>query len=645
MCLLRGSELIVAVQEERLTRNKRDRIWGAAPSLSLPYCLANAGIAASDLDLVVFSTPFSSRDPRQDLTLHPQLRDTPKVVVSHHLTHAFSAAATSGFEETALLVVDGAGSTSDDLSDEERRTVVGACADGVEGYSLYSMSSDAVLPLEKQLQPLERVLPPREGMSMFGSLGHMYAAVAGQIFGDTTEAGKVMGLAPYGKPTIPAADFFDITDAGFVFHPTVPERFDDHIRWPARQAEYRDLAASVQAALEVGLLHLVGKLRSRVRSTNLCYAGGVALNSVANELIRLRGGFSDLYVVPAAEDSGPAIGAAYYGLWQLTGKLHTRRLRRDSLGANYSRVEIAASIERTPEIERVEHDDLDDAVARRLEDGDVVGWFDGGSELGPRSLGQRALLCDPRGADAKDRLNRRVKHREAFRPFAPVVLREYVHEWFELPAGSESPFMLRVCTFRPDKAPLVPAVVHVDGTGRLQTVTREDNPRMHRLIETFLRRTGVPMLLNTSFNVAGEPIVETPDDALWCMLYTGVSCCVLGDILVTKRAGYQGILDLVPQVSATGVTIATRVDEGTFGDLVRDDSEVRCSIVTPWGPLEQRIAPALLRVLTAIDGSSDGHRLLDALRADDPDLDDASLTKYLGLLRRQRIIHFKSSAA
>lgn len=542
VCLLKDDEIVVAVQEERLSRFKRHRIYGAEPSRALAYCLDYAGITPDDLSLVVMCLQGRARDARQAVESNPALKRTrgpvPVLRIPHHLGHAFSAFATSGFEDAAVLVVDGAGSPFEDLSGDERAAVRSRVEDGWETISLYSAAGTSVVPLEKHLVERGGWFRPRDGgMPGFGSLGGMFSAVAEQVFGDSTDAGKVMGLAPYGAAIIPARAFFRVEDGGFRFLDDVPAMFTHAERWPARPEEYRNLSASVQAALEVAILHLAGRLRQLCPSPNLCYAGGVALNSVANERVIRESGFRAVYIPPAAEDSGPAIGAAYYGLWHLTGRNSRRRLVHDACGRSYARRVVSSAAEKfAPRVSEQRPDDVIAEAVERLCAGQIIGWFDGGSELGPRALGQRSIICDPRRADAKEILNLRVKRREPFRPFAPVVPLEEVAEWFELDgAPPESPFMLRVCGFKEGQAARVPAVVHVDGTGRVQTVTREANGRFYELVRKFGEATGVPVLLNTSFNVMGEPIVETPEDALACLLDSGLDCCVFEDRIVVKN--------------------------------------------------------------------------------------------------------------
>jgi carbamoyltransferase len=552
VCLLKGDELVVAIQEERITRLKRQRIYGAQHAAALDYCLDYAGIGPQDLSAVAICVQGRANATVNDLKLNPFLRveqyGTPTYVLSHHAAHAVSAFATSGFEEAAVLVVDGIGSPYEDLSADERRAAIDDVRDGWESISLYGAQGPALAPLEKHLSEGLDWLTNEDGyMKKFRSLGTIFSASAAQIFGHGLDAGKVMGLAPYGRPTIPAEEFFEIINGRFVFHDKVPARFQQRDRWPLRANEYNDLACSAQAALEVALLYLVNHLHELCPSDNLCYAGGVALNSVANERIIRETPFKNVYIIPAAEDSGPAIGAAYHALWQLTGRYTPRRLVHDAVGREYSHAEVVEAIGETPGAEVVEAEDLIAETVDLLCEGKIIGWFQGRSELGPRALGQRSIICDPRRPDGKVVLNSRVKHREAFRPFAPVVLLEEAPDWFECEGVDiASPYMLRVCKFRDDKKDKVPAVVHVDDTGRIQTVTKEANGRFYDLVRRFGERTGVPIILNTSFNVMGMPIVEKPEDALLCMVSTGIDYCVIGEVLVKKRAQILLGTDLPP---------------------------------------------------------------------------------------------------
>jgi carbamoyltransferase len=541
-CLLKGDRIVVAIQEERLTRYKRHRIYGARASKAVAYCLNYAGIDPSDLSLVVLCIQGRKAAEIHDLRLEPFLNvlthRIPTITIPHHYGHALSVFATSGFAESAVLIVDGTGSPVSDFTAEELKVMNGNKApDSWETISLYYASGTTVVPLEKHVIERGAWLVLHDGeMPLFGSLGGMFSATAQQIFGEVTEAGKVMGLAPYGPAAFPSSDFFDLVNGRFHFKDTVPLRFRHNERWPNRASEYEALAGSVQAALEDAVLYLARHIRELCSSENLCYAGGVALNSVANEGIIRESGFKNVYIMPAAEDSGTSIGAAYYGLWQLTQHNSQRPILHDAPGRAYSTAEISAALDARDDVRVVYPSDVLSDAVELLCDGKIIGWFDGGSELGPRALGQRSILCDPRRPDAKETLNRRVKMREAFRPFAPAVLLEEAGKWFEFgDTAPESPFMLRVVEVNRERKDDVPAIVHVDGTGRVQTLTRANNGRFYELVKQFYEKTGVPILLNTSFNRMGQPIVETPTDAVECLLNTGLDCCVFEDRIVFKR--------------------------------------------------------------------------------------------------------------
>lgn len=617
-CLIRGDEVVAAVQEERLTRRKRKRNHASQPTLAVNYCLDYAGIRPAQLDLIVTSTQGRLASPLEDVTLNPILRTTlhktPVLTLSHHAAHAASAFALSGFREAAVLVIDGVGSPEEDFSEDERAAVRKPVDDGWEIISLYRYSEGTMTAVEKHLVEkgvwIESV---HTRMPKFASLGGMYSAVSWLIFGSIMEAGKVMGLAPYGRPVVPVEDFFELRDGSFEFKDVIPARYGHLGHWPKHQEEHQDLAASTQQALEVAMRHLIARIRDLAPSENLCYAGGVALNSVANEKIIVReSGFKDFYIIPSAEDNGPAVGAAFHGLWHLEGFAPRARINHDSFGRIYSREEMQNAIDRTPHLEVVERDD---AVARAVDllcEGKIIGWFQGGSELGARALGCRSILCDARHPDAKAILNAKVKHREAFRPFAPAILKEAVQDWFDMPnEHTDSPFMLRVCPFKEDKKSLVPAVVHVDGTGRLQTVDAADNPRFYELIRRFYEKTGVPIIVNTSYNVMGEPIIETPDDALWALLYTGLDYCVLGDQIVGKK-DIKSILDLYPSIVATTCSfhfIAAHSGDG-FGVASRPDMFAAFDVETPWGIARQLTSGNVVPVLELVDGQRSGWDIL-----------------------------------
>jgi carbamoyltransferase len=640
-CLLRGDEIVVAVQEERLTRRKRDLLVPSRPALAIQYCLDAAGIHPRELAAIVVAGTEDPSSELHDVSLNPVLRpalhQVPTCQISHHLAHAISAFALSGFPAADVLVIDGLGSGFHHLPAAERRVAQPRPRRYAnETLTAYRADRSGLRPLFKHISDGWRGFRNYR-LSGFRGLGLMYSAVAHLLFG-ADEPGKVMGLAAYGKPIYPIEEFFVWRKGRIVWTEAITRRFVSGAPWPAHQQEYQNLAASVQAALEHAVLEIARRLRSP-RSRYLCYAGGVALNSITNERLFRETGYEDLFIIPAAEDSGTAIGAAYHGLWQLKRRVIVGpRLVRDATGRRYTQAEIDRAVQATPAITVEPSADAPvQRAAELLARGKIVGWFQGRSELGPRALGQRSILCDPRGPRTKDVLNLKVKHREPFRPFAPAVLREHAPSWFEVAEGFESPFMLRVCAFRPDKRDQVPAVVHADGTGRVQTLTRAANGRFYDLVAAFHRLTGVPLLLNTSFNVAGEPIVETPEDALWCLLSTGIDYLVLEDTIVRKRRGYHSSLQLVPRLAPFSLIEETPV--GAQAPEAR--RAVRARVATPWGPAEHTVDAAALRVLQAIDGRRDGFGVLRQVNATaGPQLDETAFARKLSLLRRQRLLGF-----
>jgi carbamoyltransferase len=632
-CLLKGDEIVVAMQEERLSRIKRDSIRINEPSLAVQYCLDAVGIGVSQLDLIVdctISLPAGSRpdDVLPGSLLHDAGDKVEILSIPHHFGHAVSAFATSGFRDSAVLVIDGGGSFGWQLPAGERRSAL-ACDDSMcEHISIYLATEDGVEPVEKHMSFMPYLWESgRRRMRRFASLGHMYSSAALQIFGDYLEAGKVMGLAPYVQPSIPVSEFFEYDAGVFRFSDRILERFGYAETWSARKEEYQDLAASVQRALEYALSEVVMKIEGMCLSRQLCYAGGVALNSVANHKVFRHASFADVHIIPAAEDNGVAIGAAYHGLSVLIGKYRSRRLRSDCLGRDYPENEIRGAIEMMPGVSSARSDDVLASVVELLCAGKVVAWFQGGAEFGPRALGNRSILYDPRREDAKRVLNERVKHREPFRPFAPAVLADKVTEWFETETTTSAMrFMLEVCRFKPHLAAQVPGVNHVDGTGRLQCVEYEDNPKFYNLIKTFYSTTGVPIILNTSMNIMGEPIVETPTEAVWLLLSTGVDYCVLGETVVRKEETFRSVLDLVPY--------------STIHAVANGDGFATVEVETNYGRKRyERVSSKLVRILERVDGETPGRCLFGE------SVDERQRgCSVLGQLFRYRFISFRHPA-
>lgn len=572
-CLLLDGELAVAVQEERLTRTKRTRVFPAFHTLSIKYCLEAAGIEVDDLTLAAVSGVRAVARQDFDLTRNPLVAAAahrpPVVYMPHHRAHAMAACFQSGFEEAAVLVIDGQGSPSEDFTPDELAQVT---RPGWETLSIYRYEDRRLTCLRKDVVGNRGWLTLLDrGMPRFSGIGGMYSAVAHQIFGHYLEAGKVMGLAPLGSATIPSSAFFEIEGSELRFQDDVPRRFSHDERWPNRQEEYAELAASVQAAVEEAVVWAAEEAVGLTGSSRLVFAGGVALNCPANERIIRELGLEDVFVIPAAEDSGVSIGAAAAAAAEAGLQLRPRRLTGDEHGRAYSPEEICAACRRFPSDVSARRWEPG-AVAQALADGAIIGWFSGGSELGPRALGHRSILADPRAAATKEELNRR-KGRESFRPLAPIVPTALVEEWFDMGGIPESPFMLRVCPARLEKRDQIPAVVHVDGTARVQTVDEDAQPELCAVLAAFRAITGVPVLINTSFNAAGEPIVETPEDALWCAQRLGLDLLVLEDLLVPVEKTLPSMLHVQPGRHSVRRTLT---HEGTIRG-----AEVE--VETPWG--------------------------------------------------------------
>jgi carbamoyltransferase len=555
-CLLRNGEIAWAIAKERITREKH--ATGFHQEV-VDYCLKAEGIGLDDVDLVVrncYVLPlddletrllyedipeFMSQEERRQARASPLFRSRSDKVatVSHHLAHAYSAFAACPFDEGVVMVVDGVGNYASDIREPAQLT---------EGVNPLARESESYYRFRgSELQALRKVwLDPVRGFLsdefyFMPGLGALYSRVSSYIFCDWNKCGEVMGLAPYGRPgrrpplirledgelEVPQwAEAFD--------EPWFPEIDPD---WEKSQSvpHWEDLAWRVQDDTETVLLDRARWLRETTGASNLCIAGGIGLNCVANGRIVREAGFDNVWIQPAAGDDGNAIGCAYYGWLNILkrprafvmddaylGRAYGSEAEREALGRLLVRLETA----RTPSA------DICADTARLLAQGNVFGWFQGRSEFGPRALGNRSLLADPRAAGMKDKLNKRVKHRQAFRPFAPVVIAERAAEIFE--GAEESPFMLLAKQVRKGWQEKIPAVVHVDGSARVQTVRERQNPRLYRLLKEFEALTGVPVLVNTSFNVKGEPIVETPADAVQCFLATGIDYLALNDTLISK---------------------------------------------------------------------------------------------------------------
>ncbi len=555
-----GNELVAASEEERFRRIKH---WAGLPTEAISFCLREAGIGPEQVKTIAVSRCPTARlgykiihllrhrwssaqvanrtanaqnvlRLKKQLAVHFGLNErlwTARVRwVEHHRSHLASAFWASPFEKAALLSIDGMGDFA---------------------------SATLAIGHHNALRIHQSILYPH-------SLGFFYTAFTQLLgFPHYGDEYKVMGLAPYGKPVflnkmrqvirLRPGGRFELERSyfqhfsggvpmswegrpalGLLFTERLPRDFGP-VRLPEEAITERhcDLAASVQTMCEEVIFHMADHLHRITGLNRLCVAGGVAQNSVSIGKLRTHTPFREVFVPPAGHDAGTSIGAALYVLH--SEKKYPRLPYRPQAYTGYRAT--SAEIEDALQQHALPHEQLEDEhlferVAECLVQGGVVGWFQGRAEFGPRALGNRSILADPRRVNAREQINQKIKRREDFRPFAPSVLAEAVADFFI--DADEAPFMEKVYVIRPEKRPLIPAVTHVDGTGRLQTVHRNDNPRFYRLIQVFARKTGVPVLLNTSFN-ENEPIVNRPEEAIACFLRTRMDMLVLENYVVVRK--------------------------------------------------------------------------------------------------------------
>ena len=560
-CIIRDGQLIAAAEEERFTRVK---YWAGFPTHAIRYCLSAAGITPQDLDHVGISRNPSAnlmkkalftfaRRPnlhfvRDRLSNSLRVRDLESVFtkrlevepsslkayfhnVEHHRAHMASAFYVSPFDEAAILSVDGMG---DFVS------------------TMWGVGKGRRLEVDGSI-------------SFPHSLGIFYSAVTQWLgFPKYGDEGKVMGLAPFGEPVfldqmrgivrLQRDGTFELDLDYFVHHaegvtmswddaePKLGILFSERFvrefgepRVPGTEItkRHQDVAASLQAMLEEAEFVMVRRLQRESGQKALCMAGGVALNSAFNGKVLPETDFSDIYIHPAAGDAGTALGVCYFIYHDVLGQSRAYVMNGAYTGPQFANGHIETVLKQHGvSYEALDQQTLLERAADVLARGDVLGWFQGRMEWGPRALGNRSILADPRRADMKDVLNARIKHREKFRPFAPSILLETVGEYFE--QDYPDPFMVKVYNVRPEKRADIPAVTHVDGSGRLQTVAKEHAPRYWALINEFGSKTGVPVVLNTSFN-ENEPIVCNPREAIECFLRTRMDALAIGNYLITKQ--------------------------------------------------------------------------------------------------------------
>ena len=545
-CLIQDGHVVAAASEERFTRKKHDEGF---PHKAVEYCLKAGKIEAKDLDYVGFYdkpvlkferliSTYLSTFPRGFFSyskampvwlkeklwipsmIRKELNYKGKILFTeHHMSHAASAFLVSPFKEAAILTVDGVGEWAT---------------------ASYGVGKDRQIDLFKEIR-----FPH--------SLGLLYSAFTYYLgFKVNSAEYKVMGLAPYGEPKYvdQVKQLIDIKEDGsfvmdmsyFSYHyglRMVNGRFSRLFGGPPRECEskleqrHKDIAASVQKVTEEVMLKMAGYLHRETGMDNLCLAGGVALNCVANGRVLREGPFKDIFIQPAAGDAGGALGVAAYIYHSVLDNPRIESMEHAYLGPEYSEAEMQTMLkDYAAPAKRLERDDLVREVAGLIDGQTVIGWFQGRMEFGPRALGGRSILADARNPKNKDVVNLKIKFRESFRPFAPTVLEERISEYFEI--DRPSPYMLLVAPVREDKR-VIPSVTHVDHSARIQSINRSQNSLYYDLIKEFDRRTGVPVIINTSFNVRGEPIVCTPEDAYRCFMRTHMDYLVLGPYLLDKK--------------------------------------------------------------------------------------------------------------
>ena len=578
-CLLREGEIACAIKKERITRKKHATGFHrrsstiasmrkgshSTTSIWFPKCDVCPSSRSRSGCCIKTSRCTSTAGAHEGLKNALFGSKPLKVVtVSHHLAHAYSAFAASPFEEGVVMVVDGVGSYASDVPETGRLTKnVNPLARESESY--YSFKGSRLEPLKKVWMGPNRGFLSDEFYNMPG-LGAMYSRASTYVFGDWNKCGELMGLAPYGRPD--GLEPLLQLSGGELSVPSWPAQFtqpwlegDPESGRRAHPCALGGLAWRIQDDTERVLLARAEWLRQTTGAKNMCMAGGVALNCVANGRLARESGFDNVWIQPAAGDDGIAIGCAYYGYLEVQKKPRSYVMKHAFLGRPYGEGDVdktmSAGLARFSTVRTASQNVCAD-TAKVLAEGKVIGWFQGRSEFGPRALGNRSILADPRTPEMKDILNKRVKFRQAFRPFAPIVLLERADEIFE--GKGDSPYMLMAKRVAPKWRDKIPAIVHVDGSARVQTVSEDANPVLYRLLKEFEALTGVPVLINTSFNIKGQPIVETPADAMECFLMTGIDCLVLHDYLITKNAWHRVTAPVVKVYS--DVSMIVRAEMG-----------------------------------------------------------------------------------
>ncbi len=540
--LLKDGEVCVGIEKERISRKKHD---GGNDSLAVQYCLDSEGITLKDVQLVVQCANFELPDPAFycGARLFSDPDGPPVVDIPHHLAHAYSAVGTMPFDECNVLVVDGCGSPLEQVrqlrpeTDSLLHDDILRCTDmQCEKDSFYHFDGQTLTPLFKDFSVMASPEDKNSGIDTTKhSIGGFYAAISQYVFGGLDDTGKLMGLAPFGE-----ARLFD--NKAFIFREDrlfLSPEWNVLLTHPAsgynevkkHWQHYANIAKWAQEQVEWAVEMLFRKRLQQFPHENLCYSGGVALNAVANARLLDHRVVDKLYIEPAAGDNGLALGCAYYGWLEYLGMPR----KKHSGSTCFGRIHPVGNI-RSPENAQTtvfgEEEELLRHCASLLNSGKTIAWWQGGSEFGPRALGHRSILAHPGIPGMKEHINARIKFREDFRPFAPAVLEESAKKYFQ--SGRKSPYMILVDRTREEFREQLQNVTHADGSARTQTVSGHQNPRFANLLSAFEEESGIGVLLNTSLNRKGKPIVETPEEALQLFQQTALDVLVLENTVIEK---------------------------------------------------------------------------------------------------------------
>lgn len=545
--LLKDGLVCAGIEKERITRIKHD---GGNDTDAIQYCLDAEGITLEDVALVVQTANFEIPDRNRfhGKRLFAETENPPLVNISHHLAHAYSAAGTCDFDECVVMVIDGCGSPYEQCTDVSHGTILPENINSLsqnqlwcEKDSLYRFDGQRLTPLLKDFSPLEKEQDTTLKLpTTRHSIGGFYAAISSYVFGNMDDVGKLMGLAPYGKPGMWELEAFEFKNGSLLVRDDWQYRLDlpsaGYAFFKENFQYYADVAFWAQEQVEKAVRWCFEDRLKRFPHKNVCYSGGVALNAVANAFLLNEGVVDNFYIEPAAGDNGLALGCAYYGWLEVLKKPKVKHNGNTCFGKGYSEEEIAAAlvgISANWSVQKMETPDLLTFTAKKLSEGKTLGWFQDCAEFGPRALGHRSILAHPGISGLGDHINANIKFREDFRPFAPAVLPEFASVYFQ--SGRKSPYMILVDRTMPEYREHLQNVTHVNGTARVQTVDKTWNNLFFQLIRAFREESGIGVLLNTSLNKKGMPIVETPGQAIALFEESALDVLVLNHTIIEKK--------------------------------------------------------------------------------------------------------------